>query len=64
MGESPDNQRQQLKRAKNKAQDATNELSDMKQTLDKVLTQNLMLVERVRELEAELKKHQIGLPSI
>jgi len=47
--------REQLRRAKNKAASVSQSELNMKSTLDKVLTQNLMLVERVRELEAELK---------
>ncbi len=50
--------REILKRAKARAVAASIEKSDMKARLDKVLTQNLMLVERIRELEGKLGKSQ------
>jgi len=56
--------REKLRRAINKSEVSRKSESAMKVTLDKVLTQNLMLVERVRELEEELRtqKNVIGHP--
>ncbi len=62
IGKSNEGQREQLRRAKNKAQAAIDSKAEMKLQLDKVLTQNLMLVERVRELEDALKKYQNVTP--
>lgn len=45
-------------RANKAAERAAAEKQDLKQVLDSVLTQNLMLVERVRELEQELKDYK------
>ena len=47
-----------LKKAKKATEKAKAEKIIAKQMLDKVLTQNLMLVERIKELEKELSKYQ------
>ena len=47
--------KQKLVKAKKTADQATMEVGRMQVIIDSVLTQNLMLVERVRELERELK---------
>lgn len=46
----------QVKRAQNKADKALSELEQARAQLYAVLTQNMQLVERVKDLEAELKK--------
>lgn len=50
--------REALRRAKAKTQTMTAEMLEMKADRDRVLSENLMLVERILELEEELKKHQ------
>lgn len=53
--------RERTKRAEAKAQNATDKMTDMQSTMDIVLTQNLLLVERIKELESELNKlHTLG----
>ena len=49
---------EKLKKAKQMAQKRRMEVEQLNEVMDKVLTQNLMLVERVRELEKELGKYQ------
>lgn len=61
---SDSNPRELLRRAKNSAERAVQSEGEMKNTLGKVLTQNLMLVERVRELEALVAKIQPSLRGI
>lgn len=48
----------EVKRAKHKAEKAESELDQANRLLYEVLTQNLQLVERVRELESQLAKAQ------
>lgn len=57
-GSSAGTHREVLRRARRKAEVAELSRSDMKEKLDAVLTQNLMLVNRVRELEQQLKAFQ------
>ena len=51
----------QIKRAQNKAGRAVVELEQAREQLYQVLTQNLQLVERVKELENKLKRYQSSL---
>lgn len=54
---SPDNSyKAQANSALKKAKRATKRTKDMELIIEKVLTQNLVLVERIKELELELKK--------
>lgn len=52
----------QLRRAKNRVSKASAEVDVAIGQLGDVLAQNLKLVERVRMLELELKKHKIVVP--
>lgn len=47
-----------LDRATRLAEKRSAELKELKLVMDKVLSQNLMLLERVRELEQEINKYQ------
>lgn len=55
-----DSKADQIRRARNKVARAEIELKQMQEQLYAVLTQNLQLVERVRELESERAKQQKG----
>lgn len=59
--QSGDSLRSRLRRVEAKAQAAQSELSDIQRVLDQVLTQNLVLVERIKELEEELKQNHTRL---
>lgn len=50
--------REALRRSKAKNQTMTAEMLEMKADRDRVLSEHLTLVERILELEKELKKHQ------
>lgn len=54
--------RELLKRARQKAAAAEKDKSGMKIRLDIVLTQNLMLVERIRQLELKLRAAENVVP--
>ncbi|WP_087105344.1 hypothetical protein [Halomonas citrativorans] len=56
--QSEDSLRNRLRRADAKAQVSRSEVTDIQRVLDKVLIQNLVLVERIKELEDELKQYQ------
>jgi hypothetical protein len=56
-----DSVRLKLKKALKQSKKARSEKDECKVILDNVLTQNLMLLERVRELEKELAKYQTSL---
>lgn len=53
--------KERLKKAKQLADKRRMEVEQLQEVMDKVLTQNLMLVERVRELEKEMSKYQMPL---
>lgn len=59
---TPSVNKEKLERANRRAEKRRTEIEQLSQIMDKVLTQNLMLVERVRELEAELAKYQNRVP--
>lgn len=61
-GSTPSVHKEKIERAKRLAEKRRTEVEQLNQIMDKVLTQNLMLVERVRELEAELAKYQNRVP--
>lgn len=50
--------KEKLEKAKQKAEKRRMQVEQLNEVMDKVLTQNLMLVERVRELEKELSKYR------
>ncbi len=50
--------KEKLERATRLAEKRQEEVEQLKLVLDQVLTQNLMLVERVKELEKDLSKYQ------
>lgn len=49
--------KENLKRAQRRSEEATKALKEKEEILNKVLTENMMLYQRVIELEAELKKY-------
>ena len=53
-----DSGRLQVRRARDKAEKAASELDQVREQLYRVLSQNVQLVERVRSLEASLRKAQ------
>ncbi|MDD1017347.1 hypothetical protein [Pseudomonas rubra] len=55
-----DSKANEVRRARNKVAKVETELEQMQKQLYEVLTQNLQLVERVRELESELAKQAKG----
>lgn len=57
--DTPNSMKTKIFKAYKAAEKATIEKQDLKQVLDSVLTQNLMLIERVRELEQELKRYKV-----
>lgn len=59
---TPTVHKEKLEKAHNLAEKRRKEFMQLKQIMDKVLTQNLMLVERVRELETELAKCRNSVP--
>lgn len=50
--------KKKLEKTKKMVEKRRMEIEQLNEVMDKVLTQNLMLVERVRELEKELSKYQ------
>lgn len=54
--------KEKLERVQKLANNRHAEIEQLRGVLDKVLTQNLMLVERVRELEQALVKYQSRIP--
>lgn len=61
-GFTPSVSKEKFQRVKRLAEKRRVEVQQLNQTMDAVLTQNLMLVERVRELEKELAKYQARMP--